>query len=292
MKRPIHRSVGAVALLLALGAGSAEAAVPVQLPPGEDPQRWAALFATHDLEAGQATPGAAWVQLEDKGAHWDMHVRDPQGVVHQENVAEPATEEERAAIVWLARTHLDGKPPEVEGAPVPAKVVTVERPPSPVWMEAGGGVGLRGDAGAGADLHVAGGTTLAERVRVGLAVDLRPATALDDVGDLRGVGRSEATVGAAWSPTGRFAPGVGASAGVALHSFLQAGATVRNVPTPVVGADLSLAIAVVGPLRVVPYVSGRYGLRPIVLQAPEAEPVDASRWEARAGLAVRWGGPR
>ena len=129
-----------------LGSASAEAAVPVVLPPTETPAEWASALAVGDLVLAPAGAGASVTIVVGKDS-WILRVKDQRGNVQELNVLPPATSQDREDMLWLATdllkqagaflapTPVAAPPPPVPPpAPVPpaAPAKPVAPPPAPV----------------------------------------------------------------------------------------------------------------------------------------------------------------
>ncbi|MFH1467195.1 MAG: hypothetical protein ABIO70_22615, partial [Pseudomonadota bacterium] len=79
-------------------------AVPVSLPPGEDPTVWGAVLERAGL--GLAAPEGAGVRLEVAGDGWSLWVRDTTGVERRVQVPVPTDEAAREDLAWLAASLL------------------------------------------------------------------------------------------------------------------------------------------------------------------------------------------
>lgn len=118
---------------------AALAAVPVLLPPTEDPALWLKPLSLAGLEPGARGAGS-FVELRDEGARWRLRVLDSAGLLREATVAEPTTAAAREDIAWLAASLL--KPasptsrtlptaPGLDLPPPPPPTPTRVRPPPP-----------------------------------------------------------------------------------------------------------------------------------------------------------------
>ena len=123
-----------------LGIASAEAAVPVVLPPTETPADWSSALAVGDLVLAPAGAGASVTIVVGKDS-WILRVRDQRGNVQELNVLPPATSQDREDMLWLATDLLKQAgaflaPTPVAApaapAPPPAPAKPAAPPPAPV----------------------------------------------------------------------------------------------------------------------------------------------------------------
>lgn len=121
-------SLGGVPLLsvLLVLLSAAALATPVRLPQGADPAAWEGALRLGGLEVQDSLGAPPWIALEDQGEVWRVRTCDADGVVREGTVAEPETEAEREAVVWLATSLLEGSPDAETRAPL-----SVPPPPSP-----------------------------------------------------------------------------------------------------------------------------------------------------------------
>ncbi len=113
---------GPLWLLCAL-SGRAQAAS-IQLPAGEDPARWSLALQMGDF----SVPGD--VLIVDRGAQWEIQVRDGAGVVRTATVDEPQTAQAREDVALLASSLLRPLGPGA-GWGLPVLPVIAPDPPEP-----------------------------------------------------------------------------------------------------------------------------------------------------------------
>ena len=177
----------------------AEAAVPLEIPAGEDPLLWQEPAALAGLELGPAGEGP-WVRIEG-GASWTLVVEDRSGALRRLDV-EPADEaSEREELVFLASSLLTPLPrvepapaprptpapepePEVEPLPVPTSEPAPQLEPPP-GLDAS--LRLAAGAGWGPGLGLEPVFSLGPRVGrkalvLGVDVELAPYLALPELG--------------------------------------------------------------------------------------------------------------
>lgn len=305
MSSTLLARVLAVVIAFATGGLSvAWAAVPISLPPDANSPAWTAALALGDfvvVPPSDAPCANACVRIRrDPGiGAFVLFVRSAEGEESTEAVANTTTPE---ALITLANQHLrtygndvDETAPVYIGKPPPVEEVRPRAGARP-WAAVGTGVGWRPESKLGLDLRAAGGVALGDHLVAGLGADLRPAEEIAGV-EGSGLGAWELYGVAWWAFSSRPAPMIGVLAGAALHSFSHDGTTIRRVPSPIVGVNLSVAVpltgSLTGSLAVVPYVEARAGLRAGTIQdGADGTPTAFSRWEARAGATFRIGGRR
>jgi hypothetical protein len=126
-------------LLFAGFATLATAAVPIELPAGEDVHAWEDALEIGGLVPATAGSGAA-VRVQDHGASWTLVVRDQVGAVRTVDVAEPRSAESREEVVWLAVSLL--RPMSTSLPPLAAPVAPTAPPAAAPAAERSAGAAI------------------------------------------------------------------------------------------------------------------------------------------------------
>lgn len=203
----------------------------------------------------------------------------------------PATTTTPAKTATPATTATTKTTPKVEPTKTPPAATTkVEPTKTPaagrtgLWLSAGGGVGIRPEAGVAGDIRVDGGWHVLPSVRIGLGVAFRTPAALPSTGDERVMNDLDVVVEGAWVSQGTIAPYAGAYFGLASRSFTDAGAEVNAGALPIVGAEGGVIIPLGAlPLSLAPSARVQADLRQIDLVSASGTS-RLSPVEVRAGL--------
>ncbi len=138
-----RRSLGAVVLLLGgLAATQARGALPLELPPGEDPEAWqgaveVARQLIPDLELGSAIGGPG-VRVVVKGERWALDIHTRAGQRQLMVVPAPEGDEGRVELLLVCAEVIGSLPPVAESAlpspepeppPLPETIPPLPEPP-------------------------------------------------------------------------------------------------------------------------------------------------------------------
>lgn len=188
-------------------------------------------------------------------------------------------------------------PPTTNGAgsasaassPATAGASTTTAAPAPtggtgLWIGAGGGIGLRAEAGAVGDLRVDGGWHLTPSIRVGLGLAGRTEASLAGVAEGGRMQDLDVVAQAAWVAPMRIAPLVGAYGGVASRTFRVGEANIVSAALPILGAEAGVQVPL-GPIHLEPSVRVQGDLREILLVSASGTTTLAPL-EIRAGLMI------
>ncbi len=274
------------------------AAVPLELPEGEEPSGWQAPAELAGFELGPSGEGP-WARVEADGDSWSLLVEDRSGALRRVEVEVARTSAQREELAFLASSLLTPLPVvELEPAtkPIPRPAPRPEPEPEPVAVVAPPVVApeplpvplsLRVAAGAGAERGLGVEPVLAIGPRVqrgsleaGLDVEISPYGRLADVQVSRhGLG------GALWlglrSP-GAWSPSAAAGLGLRGQLYLS-DQSVGGGLLPTAGLQLGLER---GPLGLA--LRGEALLRPVEVLSDDG-PVELGRARAVASLTWRVG---
>jgi hypothetical protein len=192
--------------------------------------------------------------------------------------------DEAPETVVRARRPPRTRTPTVE--PAPPKVT--EPHPARGWLRATAGAAARDDVETAFAGGISGGVRLFEALDLGASLEGRPGARLLDLTGDRSMGAWEGLAGAWWRPRGPAAPVVGAAWGASLRSTYEDGQP-RDVATvPVLVGELGVAAQPSPALAAEPTLRVSWDLRSGELQAGNQDPTALTRWELRAGIALRW----
>lgn len=145
-------------MLLPLGARAGATAVPIFLPPNEDPLAWETVLDVAGLEIGRPGEGP-YIVVTDIGASWILLVRARDGTIQRVETSPPRQDEDREELAFLAASLLEpAKPPAAGPHPSPApgppaaptRTPTSQRPTAaqPTAVASGTGTETEGEAEA------------------------------------------------------------------------------------------------------------------------------------------------
>ncbi len=178
--------------------------------------------------------------------------------------------------------------PVVVAPPVAAKPTKPAASGSGPWIAAGGGVGVRSEAGTVGDVRVEGGWRLSPSLQIGAGLGVRTPAALVAAGEGRTMGDLDLVAQAAWLAPMKIAPLFGAYLGVASRSFTDGGVALMSAVVPIAGAEVALLVPLGSSgLALEPSMRVQADLRAIELRAAGGSQA-LSRLETRAGVLLAW----